>query len=118
MTGRPVVARRGPIPLAHTPLSLQILTIASVSRPAGRSQTCKAKAAQQELTGEALVKFVKQCETDAYMACAETAHKMLAAPANDRVIHMCVVKAVGAGAKVQPTLLQDQFRLHRRCWMR
>ena len=36
-------------------------------------QTCKAKATKQKLTGEALVNFVKQCETDAYMDCVQQA---------------------------------------------
>jgi len=68
-------------------------------------QTCKAKATQQKLAGKALFDFVKQCETDAHMACAEeAAGKMLAEPASDRfidtcVIDTCVAKAVGAGPR-------------------
>ena len=75
-----------------------------ISGTEAADQTCKAKATQQELAGEALLSFVKQCETDAYMACAEAAHKMLAEPASDRfidtcVIDTCVAKAVGAGPR-------------------
>jgi hypothetical protein len=59
-------------------------------------QTCKAKATKQKLTGEALVNFVKQCESDALMACAnQTAGK----PDNDLVMNACVAKAVGAGPR-------------------
>jgi hypothetical protein len=86
------------------------------SSTASADQTCKAKAIDEKLAGEALVNFVKQCESDAYMACAEAAHKMLAEPANENAIHTCVAKAVGTGPMlVRSTLLQDQFRLHWRC---
>jgi hypothetical protein len=67
------------------------------SSTASADQTCKAKAIDEKLAGEALVNFVKQCESDAYMACAEAAHKMLAEPANENAIHTCVAKAVGTG---------------------
>ena len=70
-----------------------------ISGTAAANQTCKAKAAQQKLAGEALISFVKQCETDAYMACAEAVHKMLAEPVSDRFIHTCVAEAVGAGPR-------------------
>ena len=67
---------------------------------AAADQTCKAKATQQKLAGKALFDFVKQCETDAHMACAEeAAGKMLAEPASDRFIDTCVAKAVGAGPR-------------------
>ncbi len=44
--------------------------VASGSASAG--QTCKAKANQQKLVGEALVRFVKQCESDTLMVCAKS----------------------------------------------
>jgi hypothetical protein len=40
-----------------------------ISGTSAADQTCKAKATKQKLIGEALVNFVKQCETDAYMDC-------------------------------------------------
>src|SRR4029077_9005594 len=70
-----------------------------VSRTAIVDQTCKAKATEQKLAGEALLSFVKRCEADAHMACADAAHKMLAEPATDRFIHTCVAKAIGAGPR-------------------
>ena len=79
-------------------LALAFCTLA-ISGNAGADQTCKAKAIQQNLAGEALIGFVKQCESDAYMACAEVAHKMLAEPTSERFIRACVVKAVGAGPR-------------------
>src|SRR5262249_32958140 len=62
-------------------------------------QTCKAKATEQELAGAALFSFVKRCEVDAQMACMDAAHKMLAEPASEDFIHMCVAKAIEAGAR-------------------
>src|SRR5262245_9463132 len=70
-----------------------------ISPTAAAGQTCKEKATEQRLAGAALVSFVKQCEVHAQMACMEAAHKMLAQPATDRFIHMCVAKAIGAGAR-------------------
>jgi hypothetical protein len=65
---------------------------------AAADQTCKAKATKQKLAGEALISFVKQCETDAYTTCAERAvQEKLAGPASDRFIDKCATKAVGAG---------------------
>jgi hypothetical protein len=84
--------------MKRLPLAL-ILCGSVISATAAADQTCKAKAAQQKLAGEALLSFVKQCETDAYMACAEAAHKMLAEPGSDRFIHTCVAEAVGAGLR-------------------
>jgi hypothetical protein len=67
---------------------------------AAADQTCKAKATGQKLAGEALLNFVKQCETDAYMACAkQVSDKMLAEPASDAFIDTCVAKVVGAGPR-------------------
>ena len=69
-----------------------------ISGIAVASQSCKSKATQQKLTGEALLSFVKQCETDAQMACADqAAGKMLSGSASDRFVDTCVAKAVGAG---------------------
>jgi hypothetical protein len=63
-------------------------------------QTCKAKATKQKLTGEALVNFVKQCETDAYMDCVQQAEdKKLVGHASDRFMDTCVAKALGAGPR-------------------
>jgi hypothetical protein len=71
-----------------------------ISGTAAADQTCKAKATRQTLAGEALIGFVKNCETDAYMACAEQAvGKMLAEPASDRFIDKCVTKAMGTGPR-------------------
>ena len=41
-----------------------------ISSASAADQTCKAKANKQKLAGEALLNFVKQCETDAMVACA------------------------------------------------
>ena len=63
-------------------------------------QTCKAKAIRQKLAGEALVRFVKQCETDVYMECVKQADdKHLAGPAADPFINTCVVKAIGTSPR-------------------
>ena len=70
-----------------------------ISRTTAANETCKAKATEQKLAETALFSFVKQCEADAHMACAEAAHKMLAEPAGDRFIHTCVAKAIGAGPR-------------------
>ena len=65
-----------------------------ISGTATADQTCKAKATRQKLAGEALIRFVKNCETDANMACAEQAvSKMLAKPAK------CATKATGTGPR-------------------
>ena len=54
-----------------------------ISNAEAADQTCKAKATEQRLAGAALFSFVKRCEVDAQMACAEAAHKMLAEPASE-----------------------------------
>ena len=80
------------------PLALSfVLCGLVISGTAAADQTCKARATEQRLAGEALFSFVKRCEVDAQMACAEAVHKMLAEPASDRFIHTCVAKAIGAG---------------------
>jgi hypothetical protein len=64
-----------------------------ISGTAAADQTCKAKATRQKLAGEALISFVKNCETDALMACAnQTAGK-------PDLMDTCVAKAVGAGPR-------------------
>src|SRR6516164_2117516 len=70
-----------------------------ISSTATADQTCKAKAAEQELAGAALFSFVKRCEVDAQMACMDAAHKMLAEPASEDFIHTCVAKAIGVGPR-------------------
>jgi len=70
-----------------------------ISSTAAADETCKAKGTAQRLAGAALFSFVKRCEVDAQMTCAEAAHKMLAEPASDEFIHTCVVKAIGAGPR-------------------
>ena len=70
------------------------ILIASAS--ASADQTCKSKAIQQKLAGEALVTFVKQCEFDALVACAnQTAKK----PNGDVLMENCVVKALGVASR-------------------
>jgi hypothetical protein len=70
-----------------------------ISSAAAAGQTCKEKATERRLAGEALFSFVRRCEVDAQMACAEAAHKMLAEPASGDFIHTCVVKAIGTGPR-------------------
>ena len=71
-----------------------------VSGTAAAVLTCKAKATWKKLAGEALVSFVKQCETDAYMECVKQADdKHLAGPAADPFINTCVVKAIGTSPR-------------------
>ena len=86
-----------------------------ISGTAAADPTCKAKAIKQKLVGEALISFVKKCETDAYLACAERAtREKLTGPASDRFIDTCATKAMGTGLMVRTTLLSEQFRLHGR----
>ena len=71
-----------------------------ITGTAAADQTCKAKATRQKLAGDALVSFVKNCETDAYLACLEqAAGKKLAGPASDHFIDKCVTKAMGTGPR-------------------
>ena len=78
---------------------------------AGADQTCKAKANQQKLAGEALVKFVERCEFEALEACQDqNAHK----PDDNRPHGSVCRESIGSGIKmVRAALLQDQFRLYR-----
>jgi hypothetical protein len=70
------------------------ILIASAS--ANADQTCKSKATQQKLAGEALLSFVKQCEFDVLVACTnQTAKK----PNNDLLMENCVVKALGVASR-------------------
>jgi hypothetical protein len=58
--------------------------IASAS--ASADQTCKAKAIQQKVAWEALLNFVKQCEFEVLIACAnQTAKK----PNSDALMESC-----------------------------
>ena len=68
----------------------------AASGSAGADQTCKAKAVQQKLTGEALHNFVKQCEFDALAACANLA---AGKPDSDSFMDVCTVKAMGVGPR-------------------
>ena len=68
--------------------------VASGSVSAG--QTCKAKANQQKLVGEAFVSFVKQCESDVLMVCANLA---AGKPDSDAFMDACAVKALGVGPR-------------------
>src|SRR5690242_1593597 len=82
------------------PLALMfVLCGLVISITAAADQTCKAIAIKQRLADAALLSFVKQCEIHAQMACAAAAHKMLAEPASESFIHMCVAKAIGAGPR-------------------
>jgi hypothetical protein len=66
------------------------------SASASASLTCKSKAIQQKLVGDALLTFVKQCEFDALVACTnQTAKK----PNSDLLMESCVVKALGVAPK-------------------
>ena len=65
------------------------------SGSASADQSCKARAIKQKLAGEALVSFVKQCELDALIACAnQTAGK----PDGD-LMNACAAKALGVGPR-------------------
>ena len=79
------------------PLAVIVVLCGLVITTAAADQTCKAKATEQKLAGEALFSFVKRCEVDAQMACMEAVHKMLAEPASEEFIQTCVAKAVGSG---------------------
>jgi hypothetical protein len=76
------------------PLAL-VLTLCAlvVSGSAGAVPTCKSKAIQQKLTGEALLNFVKQCEFDALIACANQS------AGKPELMDMCAAKALGIGPK-------------------
>ena len=77
-----------------------VLCCLVISGTAAADLTCKAIATWQKLAGGALTNFIKKCETDAYMACAEQAvGKMLAGPASDRFIDNCVTKKMGMGPR-------------------
>src|SRR6478672_1392256 len=79
------------------PLALTLALCALVaSGSAAAEQTCKAKATQQKLAGEALISFVKQCESDALMGCTNQA---AGKPDPDSFMDACVAKAVGAGPR-------------------
>jgi hypothetical protein len=81
------------------PLALALVLCGLViSGTSAANQTCKTRATKQKLDGKALISFVKQCETDAYMDCVQQADdKKLVGPASDSFIDTCVVKALGTG---------------------
>jgi hypothetical protein len=79
------------------PLALALVLCALVaSNSASAVQTCKAKATQQKFTGEALLNFVKKCETEALLACGNQA---AGKPDSDAFMDACVVKALGVGPR-------------------
>ena len=88
-----LLAREGPMKSLAFALCVCAL-VASGSASAG--QTCKAKANQQKLVGEALVRFVKQCESDTLMVCANLA---AGKPDSDAFMDACAVKALGVGPR-------------------
>jgi hypothetical protein len=67
-----------------------------ISSASAADQTCKAKAIKQKLAGEALLNFVKQCETDAMVACA---NKTAGKPDSDTLMDACVANALGVGPR-------------------
>jgi hypothetical protein len=69
-----------------------LITTASASS----GQTCKPKAIQQKLAGDALLTFVKQCEFDALVACTNQTAKR---PNSDLLMESCVVKAWGVASR-------------------
>ena len=67
-----------------------------ISSASAADQTCKAKAIKQKLAGEALLNFVKQCETDAMVACA---NRTAGRPDSDTLMDACVANALGVGPR-------------------
>ena len=95
------------------PLALALGLCALVaSGSAGADQTCKTKAAQQKLASEALVSFVKQCESDALMVCANLA---AGKPDSDAFMDACAVKALGVGPRWCDPHYCKTLRLPWRC---
>jgi len=94
-----VTVVHGPYPpLARKPMKFLAFALCGLvlSGSAGADQTCKAKANQRKLAGQALVNFVQQCEFEVLKACQDkTAHQ----PDNDRLMQECAVKAMGMGSK-------------------
>ena len=79
------------------PLALALVLCGLViDGPAAADQTCKAKATRQTLSGEALLNFVKKCETEALLACGNQA---AGKPDSDAFMDACVVKALGVGPR-------------------
>ena len=78
-------------PMKSLAIAMALCTL--ISNASVADQTCKAKAIKQKLAGETLLNFVKQCETDALMACAnKTAGK-------PELMDACVVNALGVGPR-------------------
>jgi len=90
LASRPV---RKPMKFLALALALCGLILSGSARA---DQTCKAKANQQKLAGEALIKFVQQCEFEALEACQDrAAHK----PDSESLMEACVVNALGVGSR-------------------
>ena len=77
-------------------LAIAMALCTLISSASAADQTCKAKAIKQKLAGEALLNFVKQCETDALMACA---NKTAGKPDSDTLMDACVANALGVGPR-------------------
>jgi hypothetical protein len=78
-------------------LAIAMALCTLISSASAADQTCKAKAIKQKLAGEALLNFVKQCETDALMACAD---KTAGKPDSvDTLMDACVANALGVGPR-------------------
>jgi len=65
-----------------------------ITASANADQTCKARANQQKLAGEALLKFMGQCEFEALEACQDKNAKK---PDADRLMQDCTVRVLGVG---------------------
>ena len=81
-------------PMKFLAIAMALCTL--ISSASAADQTCRAKAIRQKLAGEALVKFVKQCETDAMVACA---NKTAGKPDSDTLMDACVANALGLGPR-------------------
>ena len=72
-----------------------------ISCASAADQTCKAKAIKQKLAGETLLNFVKQCETDAMVACANrTAGKPDSDTLMDHVWRMRLAWGLGGASHI------------------
>ena len=101
-------------------LAIAMALCTLISSASAADQTCKAKAIKQKLAGEALLNFVKQCETDALMACA---NKTAGKPDSvDTLMDACVANALGVGLgganhviAVEPLIVRAVLRC-KVCW--
>jgi hypothetical protein len=79
-----------------TPLALVFaLFILAISGSANAAQTCKSKAIQQKLTGDVLLNFIKQCELDVLIDCAN----QTAGQPDEGRMNSCAAKALGVGPR-------------------